>query len=414
MATNTPVSGISPTAHPLEVNCVYAISGAYGLLPRILYYVTLVFAIFGRSREWLIIGALVSALTYAGTAAIHLMALVASKNEIYDLDIVAAWAVLSSGALAYIGMVHWSTTLRYSRAKLVLITWGFLVGISLIFGRAELFQDPLSPPEPACYSSAGTLLEYPIQLISPQFNCTYKCFSATKPMRQPSEVMIVPRHVLDNRYTRLSFVLVGPIQFAAYAALSFDSLEHTPSQICTRAVMSHLDHTQRENITKLIYNASSEHWYGGYFVLFQFVRHSRWNARKALLSFVILPWFLTALLVDILALPMMVTNIVLNEVSILASNLPTNEAMYAVGQWGPVVNSLLVVIAAIINKYLEMRERAKNTSAKESGGPKCRDDVPGRPDIEPGMEEQTIGVVTPKLAHVETLRDMEELLDKPK
>src|ERR1700754_2001180 len=108
----------NPSGPPVtHVNCVYAISGSYGLLPRLLYYVTLVFAIFGRRTEWLIIGALVSALTYAGTTAIHIFALVASKSPVFDLDIMAAWAVLSTGALAYIGIIHWSTTLRDSRAK---------------------------------------------------------------------------------------------------------------------------------------------------------------------------------------------------------------------------------------------------------------------------------------------------------
>src|SRR5690242_11962880 len=90
---------------PTGMNCVYAISGTYGFLPRLLYYITLAFAIFGRHREWLIIGALVTAMTYAGTTAIHQMALVTSKQGVYDLDILGGWAVLSSGALAYISFM---------------------------------------------------------------------------------------------------------------------------------------------------------------------------------------------------------------------------------------------------------------------------------------------------------------------
>lgn len=38
-------------------------------------------------------------------------------------------------------------------------------------------------------------------------------------MRQSSEVMAVPHSTLKNKYTDLAVVLVGPIQFAAYAAL---------------------------------------------------------------------------------------------------------------------------------------------------------------------------------------------------
>lgn len=114
--------------HPEGMNCVYAISGTYGLLPRTLYYLTLAFAIFGRHREWLIIGALVTAMTYAGTTAIHQMALVSSKTDIYDLDILGSWAILSSGALAYISFMHWSSALRDSHVRMIFLIWGFLLG----------------------------------------------------------------------------------------------------------------------------------------------------------------------------------------------------------------------------------------------------------------------------------------------
>lgn len=115
-------------SHPEGMNCVFAISGTYGLLPRILYYVTLAFAIFGRHQEWLIIGALVTAMTYAGTTAIHQMALCSSKGEIYDLDILGAWAILSSGALAYIAFMHWSSALRESHVRVIFLLWGFVLG----------------------------------------------------------------------------------------------------------------------------------------------------------------------------------------------------------------------------------------------------------------------------------------------
>ena len=250
--------------HPTHMSCVYAISGTYGFLPRILYYITLVFAIFGRRKEWLVIGALVSALTYAGTSAIHQMALVNSKNPIFDLDIVGAWAVLSTGALAYISMMHWSSTLRDSRARIVLVGWGVLVGIALIFGRVELFDQVLPDSEPACYSSTGRLLKYPIESIRPQFNCTYKCFSARKPMRQASEVMAVPYSLLTDKFMGFTKVLVGPIQFAAYAALSYDTVGHTPSQHCMQIVMKQLNPKRHQEMVKSIYNASQEVPYGGY------------------------------------------------------------------------------------------------------------------------------------------------------
>lgn len=396
--------------HVTEINCVYPISGGYGLLPRILYYVTLVVAIFGRSQEWLIIGALVSALTYAGTAAIHVMVLVTSRAGIFDLDIMAAWAILSTGALGYIGIIHWSSTLRNSRAKVVMVCWGALIGISLIFGRSELFDTPMSPPEPACYSSQGKLLETPMELINRDFNCTYQCFSLEKPLRHRYEIQAVPHHLLDNQYTRLAVALVGPIQFAAYAAISFDSREHTPSVTCQRYVMGYMMSPRaREEMTKVVYKASLESWYGGYFVLLGYVLRVRWSYVKFLWASLLIPWLVLCLLIDLLCFPLMITNIVLNEITLLSGNFPVNEAIIAVGQWGPIVGSCLVVIAACINKILEMYEDQGKTKELES----VVDGVTfEHPKADRGMmdEEQVTGLVKPRLAHVQTLKDMDDIV----
>lgn len=389
--------------HPTGMNCVYAISGTYGVLPRILYYVTLAFAIFGRHREWLIIGALVTAMTYAGTTSIHQMALVSSKEGIYDLDILGAWAILSSGALAYISFMHWSTALRDSHARLIFLLWGLLLGVALILGRVEIYNSALSPPEPACYSSEGQLLVYPIQLISPLFNCTYRCFHETKAMRQASEVMVVPREVLDNYYTGLSLVMIGPVQFAAYAALSWDAVEHNPSRTCTWIVMKHLQPKHHERMVRFIHDASMEHRYGGYFALWHFARRIRWSWLKASLLMLGLPWYLMGLIVDILALPLLVINIALNELALLKPSLPTNEANYAIGQWGPWVSSALVVIAAATNQYIIWLRRRKHR-VKEAKEASNGDELP--PSVYLVQAELETGVLKPSLAHVPTLQDM--------
>jgi hypothetical protein len=401
-----------------EINCVYAISGTYGLLPRLLYYFTLIFAIFGRRNEWLIIGALVSALTYAGTTAFHAMALSSSKSNVFDLDIIASWAVLSTGALAYIGMMHWSSTMRNSEARWVMIVWGWLVGCALIFGRSSLYTTPLHGTEPACYSRSGVLLEYPLQALqNPEFNCSYKCFDVVKPMRHRSEIMAVPHRILHkNGYDTLTLILVGPIQFAAYAALSLDSVAHTPSQQCIRIVMSYLIHPgHREQFTKAVYQASRETWYGGYFALLGYVRRTKWSYKKWLLCWLLIPWLGLALLVDILCLPLMLCNIVLNEMSLWRGALPVNESNLAIGQWGPIVNSVLVLLAAIMIKCIEVWKRRKQIKKldeldKEGG-------VVEEIDVEPGIvrkDTQEVGLVKPPLAHVETLRDADDWIRRPK
>lgn len=232
-------------------------------------------------------------------------------------------------------------------------------------------------------------------------------------MRQRSEIVAVPSQLLNNKYTGLALVLVGPIQFAAYAALSLDTQEHNPSQLCQRAVMKYLIHPgHKETLTKTVYNASSNGWYGGYFALLTFIKRTRWTIKKTLICSLALPWLFLAFLVDLFCLPMMVANVILNEITLLHGDLPVNEANIAIGQWGPVVNSLLVVIAACMSKFIEMRQKSRQAKVLElPQGP--AQIVP--PDLEQGfMEEQVTGVVKPKLAHVQTLQDMEDLMMRPK
>ena len=51
--------------------CTYRLSGQYGLLPRLLHYILLVFVAIGRKHIWLITGAIAYVLTYSGTAVVH-------------------------------------------------------------------------------------------------------------------------------------------------------------------------------------------------------------------------------------------------------------------------------------------------------------------------------------------------------
>ena len=55
--------------------CAYAISGNYGFLPRLLYYVLLIFALILRKHTWLSPAALGVAMTYAATSCVHAFAL---------------------------------------------------------------------------------------------------------------------------------------------------------------------------------------------------------------------------------------------------------------------------------------------------------------------------------------------------
>ena len=178
--------------------------------------------------------------------------------------------------------------------------------------------------------------------------------------------------------------------------------------------MSYLIHPgHREEFTKTVYKASMERWYGGYFALFGYVKRSRWSYKKWLLCWLLIPWLVMGLLVDILCLPLMVINIVFNEMQLLEGGYPTNEANIAIGQWGPIVNSLLVVIAACINRGLDMWDRRKNAKRLDRVVEEIvvdDTDIESRISRSDGDSGQEIGVVKPKLAHVQTLQDMDVLM----
>lgn len=385
------------------VQCIYPISGQYGLLPRLLYYGSLTFAILNRRQQWLVVGALASALAFAGSSAIHAIALIKSRRKIFDLDIIATWSILSTGSLAYITLVHWSSTLRHSRARLVMILWGSLCSIGLIFARASMF-DASTESEAACRAADGSLLTSPLELQSPRFNCSYHCFSISKPMRERAETIAIPTHVMTDKYSSLQLIMVGPVMFAAYASLSAQLRPHTPSQIYMLAVFSIImKPSSREELTKAIYNAASETWYGGYMVYLRFVPRDKCLWRKLLYSMLI-PWLAIEFFMDVLSPVLLTGNIILNELRVLGPGLPTNEAAFAIGQWGPVVSAVLVVIAAIVNKSKD--EWAARKKLKVADIPRHSATESTAWDVELGdMDGQVNGVVKQNL-NQETLRSM--------
>ena len=55
--------------------CVYPISGQYGFLNRLLFYILMIFSLIARRHDWLAAAALGTAMTYAASAAVHAFAL---------------------------------------------------------------------------------------------------------------------------------------------------------------------------------------------------------------------------------------------------------------------------------------------------------------------------------------------------
>ncbi|KAM5447248.1 hypothetical protein MaudCBS49596_006010 [Microsporum audouinii] len=359
-----------------SILCVYPISGQYGFLSRLLYYGSLVFAIVGRTQKWLVLGALASALAFAGSTSIHMLTLVTSKAPAFDLDILAAWSILTTGCLAFAALIHWSSSVRNSDSRVVLILWGALVGVGCVTGRA-LLLDVNSQAEPACRSTNGTLLTTQSELGSGMFNCTYKCFGARTPLRAPSEITVMPANVFVGTYSTLTVALMGPILAAAHKSLSVNFSVHSPSDLCAHWVLGYLNHSLNSRLSQHIYNAACSSWYGGYILLLQYTRRAKFRSylRRRVAIMVICPLLVIDLLLDILTPFIFFANIVVNEINLMTNRFPVEEGIRSIGQWSPMVSAALVIVASIVNQLakrhrtLKEKKKAAQSTDPHSGLP---------------------------------------------
>ena len=151
------------TSYTAPVLCTYAINGAYGFYPRLLYYVLLAFSLIFRRHIWLSTAALGTAMTYAATAAAHSFALFyefkfsASPNshdpiDWGDADLFAIFTVVVAGCIMLTPILNWSITVRENDARPVVAWWGGLMFASAI-GCLQVIS--MRDPTPVTYGSTA-------------------------------------------------------------------------------------------------------------------------------------------------------------------------------------------------------------------------------------------------------------------
>ena len=138
-----------PNVFSYEQICIYAISGQYGFLPRLIYYLLLIFSLILRKHFWLSTAALGTAMTYAATASVHAFALLlryryhtpSFKNldwiylppkELGDIDLQAIFPILVAGSIMLTPILNFSTTVRQHEAHSVVIFWGVLLFCAMV------------------------------------------------------------------------------------------------------------------------------------------------------------------------------------------------------------------------------------------------------------------------------------------
>ncbi len=290
-----------------------------GLLPRLLYYDLLIFAVLAQHQVWLIAGAPASALTYSGTAAIHAIILArVSMNLVFDIDVVGVWAIVSAGCVAVQPVLDWSSTLRESPYRPIFGFWGTLMTIGTICGVVALQRD--YPEEMACRSRFKEFLTEPAQVVDPRFDCTYACFSTHQSLRAPSEIMVIPKIRVFGHYYTVTLVLVW-IVILTGALLGV-----------VACLPGERKRTNKQLNAAIRRNAPRD---GD----LPKVRGAKASARERAQEEKRTGVFQKRITMCGYVNPFIfVATVILNELYLLAKGgLPTNEQAYAVGQWGPMV-----------------------------------------------------------------------------
>ncbi|OAT07191.1 hypothetical protein BDBG_03285 [Blastomyces gilchristii SLH14081] len=180
-----------------DVLCVFPISGPYNLLQRILFYLLLVFAVLCRRQKWLVFGALASAMSYSGAAALHGLLLASPARKAIDLDIYGIFAVTSSGAMLTAPLLNWSSTLIYAekRKRWIVIMWGMLLVLGAIFTASCMYVNGAGFITPECISRSDAASFDGSLFPSPTADCLYACPPEARIFRPKHDVVARPNYI---------------------------------------------------------------------------------------------------------------------------------------------------------------------------------------------------------------------------
>ncbi|KAI4280064.1 MAG: hypothetical protein L6R38_004753 [Xanthoria sp. 2 TBL-2021] len=235
--SNKLVANLTRPAIENAMVCVYPISSQYAFLPRLLFYAFTIFGVIYRHREWLVAGALASALTYSGSAVVHAVLLAGFRHEIaLDLDVIPCKAVLAMSVLIVVPLLRYLQTWRLNNAKLVILLWALLITVGMVCAVVAIWTD--HGAEPSCRTTNGTLLTAPNLYNSVSgFNCSYSCFASSNHLRAATEIramksrrMNVP---IDFRLMGLTAaVIVGLTTYGTHVGTLFSpNSSSSPSYI---------------------------------------------------------------------------------------------------------------------------------------------------------------------------------------
>lgn len=300
-----------------EVIVIYPLSGYYAPLQRALYWSIIVFTIVGLGNVWLVTAAFGTAMTYSSVAAVHAIAIYAVRSrEYYDSDSLAIWEILFCTSVLLPSWLAHYKRLRSTTAQIVLRLWGalmFMGGVITICQLTIINDNVIAHPNDCIAKLPTNITAFNMVDWHSQTICSWQPYeNATQPMRDINEVIIARSSHQLARWT-------GTLgTFAACAGT-----------LCISFMVCGFLWPESKSLEK---HREAQ--------LKKLRKHKRAKGNHP---------------ADTCQMPIAwcvgIVTLVLSE--IVLHLVPVSEGLSAVGQWGPWVAVIFVLVAVLINHYFE-------------------------------------------------------------
>lgn len=339
-----------------DVLCVYPVDGQYTFLQRLLFYVLLTFGVLARRRKWLVIGALTTAMSYSGAAAIHAMLLVSPGRDYVDLNIYAIYSVTSTAVILSVLLLLWSTTLGRAgrRLRYIVMIWFVLVLVGSIFTMGIMYARETHSMAPACLNPEAVDTSAASILASETEACSYVCFhEGGRIFRSEDQILAWQNRISSARdITAIYFptAIAYLVSFSVIGIVHRIQTRRKTQQRCLDLTVTALHPTPKPPGYFSFENKVQE-WRSSRSETMVSTPPSFWPSKRKF-------WAGCEYFSFFALFGAVAANGIMSEVRIYW--FPVNENPQEVGQWAPWVAVGLVIIAQIINKYSKLRWEGRN------------------------------------------------------
>lgn len=375
---------LDPSRAHMFVNCVYPISGQYNTLSRTLFYVLIVFSLIFRRHVWLSVAALGTAMTYAAISAVHFFALIGSfqflnpgywdgesTKEFMDLDIMGIFPILTASGIMLTPILMWSSSVRKHHAQAVIVSWGALIFVAMaiclgimfrglgITGGGTMYMNTVPSFAQCLRNDDCTKAQFEglTRDYYDRCDCIDFCgtLSPAAPMRSGENMVPYLVTDADAIFSSDSFLNLFYVNLFALAFIAING--------AIGVLESYYSQSEVRNAIFRVCNADLRLWIK---VLFEGEREDRllkrlsredksmkettgkkirYHIAKAIAAM----FYLLAIFLSVICPVVFITSVVTSEIFI--QTFPPSEHSDAVGAWGAWVGAILVIFAAVIDRY---------------------------------------------------------------